>query len=847
VAAPPGHGGLAELSMQTLPIDPLLPELRRTLTHQCNAVLQAAPGAGKTTRVPLALLDAPWLQNRKIIMLEPRRLAARAAARYMAASLGERVGETVGYRVHLDNRVGPATRIEVVTEGILARMLQQDPTLEAAGLVIFDEFHERSLAGDLGLALCLDSQSVLREDLRLLLMSATLDGDALAQLLGGAPLLSSTGRSFPVTQLYRPVRAHFARERRAFCHEVARQVLAALRDEEGSILVFLPGVGEIRQLQTLLQAAPLDESVLLAPLYGQLSAWSQDAAIQPAAAGRRKVVLATAIAETSLTIEGIRVVIDAGLTRLLRFDPNTGLSRLVTVPVSQASAEQRCGRAGRLQAGACYRLWSQQQRLLARSTPEILQADLTQLVLELAQWGVRDVAQLRWLDEPPAAHLAQATVLLQQLGALDAAARITSHGGDMLQFGTHPRLAHMMLKGQSLGVGALACELAALLGERDPLAAGDGRDADITLRVELLRKIRKAAASDGLLQQIRNTAAQWQRQLRCEPHPPDHSDLSMAGVLLAFAYPDRVARRRAGSDNRFLMSNGRGALFIDAEPLAAEDMIVAAHLDGAREARIHLAARVQNEQLRQTHATLLTTVTHVDWDEREGCVQARRQVRLGEVVLDDEPWKEADPQDVAQALLTGIRRLGVAALPWDAVSRELQARLCFMRGLEPESWPDVSDSALLDTLASWLLPYLTGLSRLTQLKRLDMHAILLAQLDWPAQRRLDEQAPTHLRVPSGSRVRLDYSQATPVLAVRLQEMFGLTETPRVAAGRVPVLLHLLSPARRPVQITQDLAAFWQGSYHDVRKELKGRYPKHHWPEDPLSAQATTRTRRKTLN
>ncbi len=836
---------MAELNMQTLPIDPLLPELRRTLAQQCNAVLQAAPGAGKTTRVPLALLDAPWLQNRKIIMLEPRRLAARAAARFMAKSLGERVGETVGYRVHLENRVGAATRIEVVTEGILARMLQQDPSLEAVGLVIFDEFHERSLAADLGLALCLDSQSALREDLRLLLMSATLDVDTVTRLLGDAPLLSSAGRSFPVTQHYRPVRAHFARERRAFCHEVARQVLAALRDEGGSILVFLPGAGEIRLVHTLLQAAPLHDSVLLAPLYGQLSARAQDAAIQPAVAGRRKVVLATAIAETSLTIEGIRVVIDAGLTRQLRFDPNTGLSQLVTVPVSQASAEQRCGRAGRLQAGVCYRLWTQQQRLLPRSTPEILQADLTPLVLELAQWGVRDVTQLRWLDEPPAAHLAQATVLLQQLGALDAAARITSHGRDMLQFGTHPRLAHMVLKGQLLGAGALACELAALLGERDPLAAAAGRDADITLRVELLRRIRKVpAASDGLLRQIRATATQWQRQLRCGPHPPDHSDLSMAGVLLAFAYPDRIALRRAGSDNRFIMSNGRGALFIDAQPLAAEDMIVAAHLDGSREARIFLAARVQGEQLRDTHAALMSTVTHVDWDEREGCVQARRQVRLGEVVLDDESWKEADPQAVAQALLTGIRRQGLAVLPWNAASRERQARLCFMRCLEPESWPDVSDSALLATLESWLLPYLTGLSRLAHLKRLDMHAILLSQLDWPAQRRLDEQAPTHLQVPSGTRVRLDYSQTPPILAVRLQEMFGLTRTPCIAAGRVPVLLHLLSPARRPVQITQDLAAFWQGSYHDVRKELKGRYPKHHWPEDPLLAQATTRTRRK---
>jgi len=838
---------MAELTRQKLPIDSLLPELRQTLAQCCNAVLQAAPGAGKTTRVPLALLDAAWLEGRKIILLEPRRLAARVAARFMARTLGERVGETVGYRVHLENRVGPATRIEVVTEGILARMLQQDPSLGAVGLVIFDEFHERNLAADLGLALCLDSQSALREDLRLLLMSATLDGGAVSRLLGDAPLLSSPGRSFPVTRHYRPMRAQFAHEPRDFCREVARQVLTALRDEEGSILVFLPGAGEIRQLERLLQAAPLDSSVLLAPLYGQLTAQAQDAAIQPAPAGRRKVVLATAIAETSLTIEGIRMVIDAGLTRQLRFDPNTGLSRLVTVPVSRASAEQRCGRAGRLQPGVCYRLWAQQQLLLEHATPEILQADLTSLVLELAQWGVRDVAQLRWLDMPPAAHLSQATALLQQLGALDAAARITPHGRDLLQFGTHPRLAHMMLSARSLGVAALACELAALLGERDPLAAAGERDTDITLRVELLRNTGKASTrAAGLLRQIRNTASRWQRQLHCAPHPADHSDLAMAGVLLAFAYPDRLARRRPGSHNRFLMSNGRGALFAAAEPLAAEEMIVAAHLDGSREARIFLAARVQDEQLRNTQAALLTEVTLISWDEREQCVQARRQQRIGAVVLDDEPWQEADPEAVAQALLEGVRRQGPAALPWNAASRELQARLCFMHRQAPQAWPDVSDHALLATLESWLLPWITGMTRLAQLKRLDLHAILLSRLDWPAQQRLDEQAPAQLQVPSGSRIRLDYSQPIPVLAVRLQELFGLKQTPRIAGGRVPLLLHLLSPARRPVQITRDLGAFWQGSYHEVRKELKGRYPKHHWPDDPLAAEASAHTRRKPV-
>jgi ATP-dependent helicase HrpB len=831
--------------MQTLPIDELLPELRQTLVENRNAVLQAAPGAGKTTRVPLALLDAPWLGSRKIIMLEPRRLATRAAARYMAGLLGQRVGETVGYRVHLENKVGPATRIEVVTEGILARMLQQDPALENVGLVIFDEFHERSLVGDLGLALCLDSQSVLREELRLLVMSATLDGDAVAKLMDAAPVLTSAGRSFPVTHQYRPLQAHFARERRAFCQQVAQQVQAALCEETGSILVFLPGAGEIRQLEALLQTAQLGAMVLIAPLYGQLTAGAQDAAIAPAAAGLRKVVLASAIAETSLTIEGIRVVIDAGLMRQLRFDPNTGLSQLVTVPVTQASAEQRCGRAGRLQAGVCYRLWAEHLPLLAQTTAEILQADLTPLVLELAQWGVSDVTQLRWLDEPPAAHLAQATELLQQLGALDATARITRQGRDMLQFGTHPRLSHMMLSAQSPGAGALACELAALLGERDPLASVRGREADITLRVELLRNISKApAASAGLLKQIRATARQWQRQLRCGPHPADHSDLSIAGALLAFAYPDRIARRRPGSDNRFIMSNGRGALFNEAEPLAAADMIVAAHLDGAREARIHLAARVQSEQLRELHAERLTEVTQVSWDEREQCVQARRQVRVGAVVLEDHPWDEADPQAIAEALLIGIRKQGITSLPWNAAARELQTRLCFMHRLAPRTWPDVSDVALLGTLEAWLLPFMSGMSRLAHLRRLDLQAALLALLDWPMQRQLDEQAPTHLVVPSGSRVRLDYSHEIPVLAVRLQELFGLTSTPCVAGGRVPVLLHLLSPARRPVQITQDLVAFWQGSYHDVRKELKGRYPKHHWPEDPLAAQATRRVRRK---
>ena len=828
-----------------LPIDSLLPDLQQTLVARTCAVLQAAPGAGKTTRVPLALLDAPWLEGRKIIMLEPRRLAARAAARFMARSLHERVGETVGYRVHLDNRAGKTTRIEVVTEGILARMLQHDPALESVGLVIFDEFHERSLAADLGLALCLDTQSVLREDLRLLVMSATLDGAAVAQWLGAAPLLVSEGRSYPVTVRYQPPRLAYSRDRRAFCADVAQRVHTTLCEEAGSLLVFLPGAGEIRQVEGLLKAADLDANVLLAPLYGQLSARAQDAAIEPAQAGMRKVVLATAIAETSLTIEGIRVVIDAGLMRMLRFDPNTGLSRLETRPVSQSAAEQRCGRAGRLQAGVCIRMWGAHQSLLAQGAPEIMAADLTPLVLELAQWGVHDVTQLRWLDMPPAAHIAQATSLLQQLGALDPAARITAHGREMLRFGTHPRLAHMILCGHALGYGALACELAALLSERDPMGRTGERDADVVLRVELLRHPdRGGRAGRGLLNGVCATARQWRQQLRCAAAPEDQGDLSMAGVLLAFAYPDRIARRRSGSDNRFLMSNGRGAVFTQAEPLAAADTLVIAHLDGSAEARIYLAARLHDEQLLKYHAALVTAVTEVDWDEREHCVQARRQQRIGELVLTDRRWEEAPADVIESALLAGVRRAGLAVLPWSEAARTCQARMAFMHHHAPQDWPAAGDEALMATLEDWLLPYLAGMSRFSHLKRLDLEAALLARLSWQQQRQLDELAPTHLRVPSGSRVRLDYSQAVPVLAVRLQEMFGLAVTPCVAGGRVPVLIHLLSPARRPVQITQDIAAFWKGSYHEVRKELRGRYPKHHWPEDPLQAQALTGTRRK---
>ncbi len=828
----------------SFPIDELLPQLTASLTQHLNVVLQAPPGAGKTTRVPMFLLNATWLGTKKIIMLEPRRIAARAAARFMAQSLAESVGETVGYRVRLDRKIGLGTRVEVVTEGVLTRMLQDDPALEDYGLVIFDEFHERNLNSDLGLALCLDAQQGLREDLRLLVMSATLDGASTAKLLGDAPLLTSEGRSYPVEIHHLPVRASFTRHRHDFLRELTRHLLSVLEEQEGSVLVFLPGAGEIRQVHTALQALLNNHDIILAPLFGQLTPAEQDAAIQPAPVGKRKIVLATAIAETSLTIEGIRIVMDSGLMRTPRFDPNTGLTQLVTLSVSQASADQRCGRAGRTQAGVCYRLWSQASHLLPQTSPEMIEADLTPLMLELAQWGLSDVNALRWLDVPPAPHVAQAKELLQQLGALNAQGMITKHGTSMAQWGTHPRLAHMMLRGKEIGVGALACDMAALLTERDVLRGQMARESDLRLRVELLRERPRTHDIDQMaIRQVQQTAARWQRQLQVKADPTQN-DLALCGVVLAYAYPDRIGLRRDDIGTRYLLSNGRGALLVEGDLLSTEAFIVAAHLNGTREARVFLAAGIHREQLLHYQRDRIQTQTLVSWDERNACVQARWQQRIGDLVITDNPWPDADPQAIQQALLVGIGLQGMDCLPWSQAARELQARVLFLREHFDPLWPDFSDAALRKTLDEWLPPYLAGMSRLSHLSRLDLGAILRARLPWEQQNQLDQLAPTHITVPSGSRVRLDYTPSPPVLAVRLQEMFGLSDTPRIARGKVAVLLHLLSPARRPVQITQDLAGFWQGSYHDVKKDLKGRYPKHHWPDDPMKAQATARAKRK---
>jgi ATP-dependent helicase HrpB len=835
-------------SHPSLPVEAVLPELRAVLESGSAAVLQAPPGAGKTTLVPLALLEEGWLDGQRIVILEPRRLAARAAAGRMAWLLGEHVGETVGYRIRLDTRVGPGTRIEVVTEGVLARLLQADPALEGVGLVVFDEFHERSLHADLGLALCLQSRALLREDLRILVMSATLAGAPVARLLGEAPIITSEGRAFPVETHYLPRRVT-----ESIPPEVVRAVRDALDAEEGDVLVFLPGTAEIRQVEARLAETGLPPGVQVAPLYGNLPQEAQDRAIEPSPPGRRKVVLATSIAETSLTIEGIRVVVDSGLMRVPRFSPRTGMTRLATVPVTRASAEQRCGRAGRLGPGACYRLWTQaeQLHLVPHGTPEILEADLVPLALELAAWGVADPAELSWLDPPPAAAFAQARELLVQLGALGVEGTITPHGRRMAELALHPRLAHLVLRGIELGHGAVACDLAALLGERDVLRSEGGvADADVRLRLELLRDARRTqrprrvvhgyTVDAGGVRRVLSESRHWQRRLGITG---DRHDAEAAGLLLSFAYPDRIAQRRAGAGGRFLLRNGIGAMLPWAQPLMNSPYLVAAELGGqGRESRIFLAAPLEASDLEEHFPEQIEEATSVEWDAQAGAVRAWRRERLGALVLREAPLPDPDPAAVAEALLEGIRQQGLRVLPWDRTARQLQQRLVFLHRTD-RTWPDASDAALLQTLSDWLGPHLYGLRRLEELQRLDLAQLLLAPLPWERRQALERLAPTHLTVPSGSRIPIDYGDpGVPVVAVRLQEMFGLHETPRIMDGAVPLTVQLLSPAQRPVQVTRDLASFWRTTYFEVKKDLKGRYPKHYWPDDPLQAVPTRRTR-----
>ncbi|HSR68533.1 MAG TPA: ATP-dependent helicase HrpB [Acidobacteriota bacterium] len=848
------------MKLPALPVAEVVEELRDALRNGNSALLSAPPGSGKTTLTPLALLEEEWLRGRSILMLEPRRLAARAAASRMAWLLGEEVGRRVGYRIRFDHKVSSRTRIEVLTEGILTRRLQSDPGLEGVGLVIFDEFHERSLQADLAMALTLEVQTALRPQLRLLVMSATLQSEAVAELLGDAPVVEGGGRLHPVETHY------LARPRG---ESIAAGALAgvgrALSESRGDVLVFLPGGGEIRSVAAQLEDRARQEGLQLHPLYGDLPQAAQDAAVRPHPGGLRKVVLATNIAETSLTIEGITSVVDSGWRRTPKFDPNSGLTRLETVRVSQASADQRSGRAGRLGPGRCFRLWSEarQASLLPFDPPEIVEADLAPLALQLAQWGTSDSRQLRWIDRPPQGAFEQARDLLTALGALDARGRITAGGKRMAGLPLHPRLAAMLLAAHNSGCTRLGADLAALLSERDLLRGSresGPAPCDLEERLSLLRAFRRGdkrrvderggdlAACAAVVRSSRQLSRLLDSSQGSAPLANPTSDQIEAGELVSCAYPDRIARRRGGSRHRYRLANGRGAALPQGDPLSSHPFLAVARLDaGTSRGRIFSAAALSEHALRTRHQDRIETAQRVEWDPSAKAVAALREERLQALVLSRSNLPKPDPSQLQEALLQGVRLAGLECLPWTRDLRQWQARVISLAGWRPgEDWPDVSDQALEESLEDWLLPFLAGFSRLSDLRRLDMQAALQSRLGHKAARRLEEGAPTHLEVPSGSRLRLRYQPPQPpFLAVRLQEMFGLAETPCVCWGEVPVLLHLLSPAQRPVQVTQDLKSFWDRTYPQVKKELAGRYPKHHWPDDPWSARATrhAKTRR----
>ncbi|WP_133501311.1 ATP-dependent helicase HrpB [Cognatilysobacter terrigena] len=826
------------------PIDPLLPRIRESLAVHPRLVLEAPPGAGKTTQVPPALLDAPWLEGRKILMLEPRRVAARAAAMFMAKSRGEEVGDTVGYRIRFENRVSKATRIEVVTEGILTRMIQDDPMLDGIGAILFDEFHERHMAADLGLALALDVQAQLREDLRIVVMSATLDGERLATFLD-APRLSSEGRSYPVEIAHFPARRDEKSE-----HQVRRAIDHALATHPGDLLVFLPGQREIARMQQLVEY--VDAEVLA--LHGELPVEQQSRVLQPSTDGRRRVVLATNVAESSVTLPGVRVVIDTGLAREPRFDPNSGFSRLDVVPIAQASADQRAGRAGRVADGWAYRLWPQSQRLEPQRRPEIAQVDLSALALELALWGGDD---LRFPDAPPTGAFNAARDLLRRLGALDGTT-VTTLGKRMLALGTHPRLAAMLLASTDGREQAIACDLAALIEARDPLRPVPGRPRSDALadRWQALAAFRNgrvpADASRSGLAQIDQASKQWRRRLRLDAAPPSHVAPHLFGDVLLHAFPDRIARQHPTDALRYQLATGRTVRLFDDSLLRGEPWLVVNELrDEARDARILQAAPLDEARLEREFPQRFVSEDRVVWDANARAIAAVRERRFDRIVLESKPLPKPDPSRYADALVDAVRQLGLDALPWTDSLRQWRDRVRGLRAWVPEladALPDLSDDALLATLDTWLKPALTGKTRLDALSEQDLGEALKSGVDWSTRQRIDALAPVRIAVPSGMERAISYATdadgtpQSPVLAVKLQELFGLADTPRIADGRIPLTLHLLSPAGRPLQVTQDLRGFWERTYPEVKKEMKGRYPKHPWPDDPWTATATHRAK-----
>jgi ATP-dependent helicase HrpB len=822
---------IAGMAAPTLPIESVLPELTGTLERHRSAVLVAPPGAGKTTRVPLVLADEPWAQRKKILVLEPRRLAARAAAERMARMLGEAVGETVGLRVRFGSKVSRKTRIELITEGVFTRLILDDPALENVAAVLFDEFHERSLDADLGLALAIDVQQALREDLRLLVMSATLDGARVASVLGDAAVIESAGRAFPVET------RHVGRDPRVpIERQVADAVARALRADPGSVLVFLPGAAEIRRTESLLRERLEDSPTDVVALHGALETELQDRAIAPALSGRRKVVLATSIAETSLTIEGVRIVVDSGLARVPRYEPDVGITRLETVRVSRASADQRRGRAGRSEPGLCYRLWDEPQTasLEPYARPEILAADLGSLVLDLAHWGVADPATLAFLDPPPAAALKEARELLRSLGAIGGDGRITEAGRSLRQLPLPPRLARMVVDAAADGIADTAAEIAVVLTERG--LGGD--DVDLRHRLDALRRDRSRRAADA-----QRMAKRWAEQARGSASAEIAGRSSpSAGVILALAFPERIAKSRGGTGS-FLLANGRGAAVDAASPLAREPFLAVAELAGsAAQSRILLAAPIALTEIEMHFAARIEARSEVTFDAASASLRARVTRRLGALALAEQPLPVEPSRETASVLAEGLARLGLDRLPWTKTLRQWRDRVLFLRAAEGDEWPDLSDATLTAAMTDWLGPLLQSKIALADLSPDELAAALEALLPYGLRKRLDAEAPTHFAAPSGSRVPIEYADEGAKLAIRVQELFGLDRHPTVARGRVPLLIELLSPAHRPVQVTRDLPGFWRGSYAAVKAEMRGRYPRHPWPDDPLAAPATRRAK-----